>query len=560
MLLSDAGCGQLDEVHHRAWEARGAEILARRADGDRHAAGVDLETCLLRKARHERVGEVGCLLLALRLEPHDLHEPAQQRPRLHEAGRARRRRLGPHDQAAGGDGGQDLVEDARGLALVRTAAGELQHVGDVPDELLGGGKLGDGLLDAGLELAEPLLACHQVGAAGFEHLPARLLETVGEQTQERGLAHAVLAADQQRARRRLPRHRLGSLQHLLPHLGLDQQLALLAVAPEAAERAEERAVDAGALVAVELLGQLHRERMMDALQEGLDGGMRRGVAGVEGGAEGGKLALALALGKVVAKKTGHDQVLAPPVLGRHHGRADRRRHVHGPQVAKREVDRPGIDLVEVGDDVVGDLAAVRAGPQGGQRHAGQRPVGAERVLLHRLQRRVGAFEQPDGLGKLLVVLELARVRIVRGERAEHGLQCMQALGEAFSGCSVRRRRIGCRRLGRGCVGLGEQERRLLGAPGRRDEQAGGEPQEYANEKLQVVHPTAAGVARQAMATVRIWRRGVNVAHGRGCALGHTFVRPARYGSGIAARLKLATSWPLWSAEGALLSEDATGKT
>ena len=376
VALEDAGCGQLDEVHHRAWEARGAEILARRADGDRHAAGVDLETCLLRKARHERVGEVGCLLLALRLEPHDLHEPAQQRPRLHEAGRARRRRLGPHDQAAGGDGGQDLVEDARGLALVRAAAGELQHVGDVPDQLLGGGKLGDGLLDAGLELAEPLLARHQVGAAGFEHLPARLLETVGKQTQERGLAHAVLAADQHRARRRLPRHRLGRLQHLLPHLGLDQQLALLAVPPEAAEGAEEGAVDAGALVAVELLGQLRRERMMDALQEGLDGGMRRGIAGIEGGAEGGKVAQALALGEVVAKKAGHDQVLAPPVLGRHHGRADRRRHVHGRQVAKREVDRPGIDLVEVGDDVVGDLAAVGAACAG--RPARRRPAASWR--------------------------------------------------------------------------------------------------------------------------------------------------------------------------------------
>ena len=243
-------------------------------------------------------------------------------------------------------------------------------------------------------------------------------------------------------------------------------------------------------------------------------------AASSGGTEGGKVAQALALGEVVAKKTGHDQVLAPPVLGRHRGRADRRRHVHRRQVAKREVDRPGIDLVEVGDDVVGDLAAVGARAQGGEGDAGQRPVGAERVLLHRLQRRARAFEQTDGLGELLVVLELARVRIVRGERAEHGLERMQALGEALRGGRDCGARIRWRRLGRGCVGLGELEGRLLAAPGRRDEQAGGEPQEYANEKLQVVHPTAAGVARQAIATVRIWRGGVNAAQRPGGAPRH----------------------------------------
>ena len=41
------------------------------------------------------------------------------------------------------------------------------------------------LLDAALELAEPLLARHQVGRAGLEHRPALALESFGQQPQER---------------------------------------------------------------------------------------------------------------------------------------------------------------------------------------------------------------------------------------------------------------------------------------------------------------------------------------------------------------------------------------
>ena len=89
------------------------------------------------------------------------------------------------------------------MPLVRAAARQLQNVGDVPDELLGGRQLLDRALDAALELPEPLLSRHQVGAAGFEDFPALALEAARQQPQKRRLAHPVVAADEQRARRGL---------------------------------------------------------------------------------------------------------------------------------------------------------------------------------------------------------------------------------------------------------------------------------------------------------------------------------------------------------------------
>jgi hypothetical protein len=125
-----------------------------------------------------------------------------------------------------------------------------------------------GALDAALELAEPLLARHQVGAAGLEHLPALGFEAARQQPQERRLAHAVVAADEQRARRASAGRPSRRRQDLAPQPRLDQQLQLLALRPEAAERGEEGAIDAGALEGVELPDQCAGERMVHLLQEG----------------------------------------------------------------------------------------------------------------------------------------------------------------------------------------------------------------------------------------------------------------------------------------------------
>ena len=99
--------------------------------------------------------------------------------------------------------GKDLIEDAGALALMGAAARELQQIGDVPDELLGDGELVDRLADAALELAEPLLAGHEIGAARLEHAPALPRDPPGKQPQERGLADQPLAAHQQRPDRPL---------------------------------------------------------------------------------------------------------------------------------------------------------------------------------------------------------------------------------------------------------------------------------------------------------------------------------------------------------------------
>ena len=80
-------------------------------------------------------------------------------------------RFRPHDQPARQRSPAGSDRGCSRLSLMRAAARELQDVGDVPDQLLGGCEL-LGRLDAPLELAEPLLARHQVGAAGLEHGPA----------------------------------------------------------------------------------------------------------------------------------------------------------------------------------------------------------------------------------------------------------------------------------------------------------------------------------------------------------------------------------------------------
>src|SRR5262249_61341973 len=99
-------------------------------------------------------------LFGLWFERNHLENAAQRRTDLQEARDAGRGRLGPYHQPAGDDRRQDLVEDARALALMGAAAREREQIRDVPDNLLVGRELVDGLTDAPLELAEPLLASH----------------------------------------------------------------------------------------------------------------------------------------------------------------------------------------------------------------------------------------------------------------------------------------------------------------------------------------------------------------------------------------------------------------
>ncbi len=380
---------------------------------------------------------------------------------------------------------------------MRAAARHLQDVGDIPDELLGGRQLFHGALDAPLELAEPLLARHQVGRAGFEHRPALALESFGQQPQERRLAHPVLAAHEQRPRGRLQRRGLGRHQRLLPRLGLDQELSVLPVRPEPPERGEKRAIDAGALDAVELPDERGGVRMMNALEKCPDLGRRGGIAGAERGAERGRVSQPLPLGEVVAEEPGHDQIVAPPILGAGHGIAHRRSRLDGEEIRKREVDRPGIELLEVRDDLVAALAAVGAPSQRREAGARQRPVGAERVLHDRVEGHAGIFQQPDGFRELRLVLELARVREIGGQGREHGLQAVQARGERR--CRGRRAGVRGRLRGgrgrawidRGGLGLRGPRPRELPARPRREPQPDGQTDNDSEEMLQVLESLGA---------------------------------------------------------------------
>ena len=268
------------------------------------------------------------------------------------------------------------------------------------------------------ELAEPLLSRHQVGTAGLEDFPALAFEASRQQPQKRRLAHAVVAADEQRSRRRLQASRLGGRQGLAPHLGLDQQFQLLAIRPEATERGEEGAIDAGALESVELPDQRRGVGVVDPLQEGLDRARRRGIGRLQRRAESGPIAQSFPLDEVVAEKPRQDDVLGPPILGARHRRPDRRARLDDGEIREREVHRPGVELVEVRHDIVDGLVAVGAPDQRRQGRARQGPVGAGHVLHHRVEGHVRALQQPHSLHEIALLLELARVGVARRQRRE----------------------------------------------------------------------------------------------------------------------------------------------
>ena len=105
---------------------------------------------------------------------------------------------------------------------------------------------------------------------------------------------------------------------------------------------------------------------MDALQKGPDLCGRGSVGGAERGPEHGLVSQALPLGEVVAEQPGHDQVVAPPVLGAGRGISRRRSRLDGEEIREREIDRPGVELLEVRHDLLTALAAVGAPSQRGE--------------------------------------------------------------------------------------------------------------------------------------------------------------------------------------------------
>lgn len=196
---------------------------------------VDLDARRLAQTLGEVQAEIEGLVRVERLHTRDLEGIAQGRAHAQEPRGGRGRRLRPHDEASGRDRRQDLIEDARRLPLMRAAHGDLQHVGDVPDEVLADAELLDRLLDAALELPEPLLTGHEVGTSGLEHAPAVALEPPRENAQERRLADACLPVDEEGAHRRLAHGRLRIVEGLGPGDGLDQDVVAFGRDPETAE-------------------------------------------------------------------------------------------------------------------------------------------------------------------------------------------------------------------------------------------------------------------------------------------------------------------------------------
>jgi hypothetical protein len=183
-----------------------------------------------------------------------------------------------------------------------TAARELQEVGHVPDKFLAGRDLFDQLAHAPLELAEPDLAGHEVGAARFEDPPICAGQTLGQEQQERGLADQLLAGHQERAKRGLQQRGLRGRQGCVPAVRLDQGLGRALVGPEAAERSQEGVVDIIPVTQIELARERGRERMIDALEESLDERGGRGGLRIERLAELGGVPKGRAVGKIVAEQ------------------------------------------------------------------------------------------------------------------------------------------------------------------------------------------------------------------------------------------------------------------
>ena len=205
-----------------------------------------------------------------------------------------------------------------------SAERNLKDIRDIPDDLLRSQKLLDGFLDAPLKLAEPLLARHEIRAAGLEDGPAFAFQPFREQSQEGGLADARLAACQERTRGLSRNRRLGIRQHVAPRLGLNEQIEFLALAPEASEGGEERAVDNRALLLVDLKDELARKSVVHTLKNAPDEGILRSRNGIERASETWLIAEPLGFVEILLGVQLNEGVVLPPFLGVDVGRADGR--------------------------------------------------------------------------------------------------------------------------------------------------------------------------------------------------------------------------------------------
>src|SRR5262249_28153000 len=237
-----------------------------------------------------------------------------------------------------------------------------------------------------------------------------------------------------------------------------------------------------------------REGVVDTLEKGSDLVRRRGISSRERRSKGGRVAEGLAPGEIVAKETRHDQVVAPPLLGTGDGIAHRRARLGGEEIFKRGGNGPRVELLKKFHHCAGALGAVGAALESGERGTRKRPIGPQRVLHHRVDGHLRVLQQRDSFPKLRLVLKLARVRQIGGERSVDRLKAVQARGQGSGrGIAWRRRRAGRRaKLEPPCV----RPRDLPACP-RREPKPEGQTEDDSDEMLQASHPAAA----------QLWRAG-----------------------------------------------------
>jgi hypothetical protein len=212
---------ELHDLQRSARECTGAQILTCALHCGLRAGRVKLQIALNRQfldqlARHGARAFFFCWI-----ELDGFQNRAQRRARLNQARGCTGTRLGPYHNASGRYRRKYLIENARALPLMRTAACKLQEIRYVPDQLLRDRDLLGCLANAPLELSEPDLSCHQIGTARFKDRPAFAAQTTGEQAQQRAFSDERLAADQQRPGHGLLQRGGGDRQRLSPSVGLN---------------------------------------------------------------------------------------------------------------------------------------------------------------------------------------------------------------------------------------------------------------------------------------------------------------------------------------------------
>ena len=224
------------------------------------------------EARANFAGERQRGLRIHRVDADHLEQVPQTRLHLEQARQRGWLSFRPKHHLPGGNRRHHLFEDACALSLMRAASRELQDIGYVPNEFLADGDLSDRAAYALLQLTEPLLARHQLGAAGLDDLPTFVRKPLRKQAQQRGLSGLRLADDDQRTRR-LP---AGDFQRavddgapVVRHYG---ERGKGPGVPDIANRIEESVVDMRALG----FGYFRKERRGERVLQGFQQRLRAG--------------------------------------------------------------------------------------------------------------------------------------------------------------------------------------------------------------------------------------------------------------------------------------------